>query len=234
MKVVLDHTRPEADNITTFFFRPESQLNYTAGQYIQLSLPHPHPDSRGSKRWFTLSSSPTDELLSITTKFASKNSSSFKRTLRTLQPGAELNMSDPMGDFVLPKLIQTPLVFVACGIGVTPFHSIFSWLANVKEPRSIRFLYGVDNEDEIIFQDTFAAADIHSTIVVSHPSAAWGGERGHLNAGLILGLETPDADSLFYLSGPEKVVINLKKQLLAAGINSQKIVTDEFLNYQDI
>jgi ferredoxin-NADP reductase len=233
MKAVLDHTRDEAANITTFFFRPEKPVHYTAGQYTELTLPHPHPDNRGTKRWFTLSSAPEQEFVTITTKFASK-SSSFKKALRSLKPGTEVHMAEPMGDFVLPKLIQTPLVFVAGGIGLTPFHSICEWLAATGEVRPIKFLYGVRTEDEIIFQDTFHRAGVEPTIVVSEPSAAWGGERGRLSADLILGLEKPSEDTLIYVSGPEPMVEALEKDLRQAGVRKDRLVGDFFPNYAAI
>src|SRR5579862_735458 len=117
MKVRLDHTNQEAANITTFWFKPLQQLTYTAGQYIELTLPHDRPDDRGIKRWFTLSSAPGGDLVSITTKFAGEKSSTFKRSLFGLSPGAELHMSEASGDFVLPKDSSIPLVLVAGGIG---------------------------------------------------------------------------------------------------------------------
>jgi ferredoxin-NADP reductase len=234
MKAVFDHTRDEADNIRTFFFKTEKPAYYTAGQYTELTLPHGHPDDRGIKRWFTLSSPPAGEFLTITTKFANKDGSSFKKALRHLKPGTEVHMAEPMGDFVLPKLIQTPLVFVAGGIGLTPFHSMFEWLASTNESRPIKFLYGVCSEDEIIFQETFDKAGIEPTIVVSEPSPPWGGERGRLTAELILGLEKPSDDTLVYLSGPEPMVQALAKDLHQAGLGKRQIVSDEFPNYSAI
>ncbi|HUY85323.1 MAG TPA: FAD-dependent oxidoreductase [Candidatus Dormibacteraeota bacterium] len=234
MQVTLDHTKDEAANIRTFYFRPEKPVHYTAGQFIELTVKHPRPDKRGAKRWFTLSSSPTDELLSITTKFAGDKSSSFKKTLFGLKSGATLNMSDPMGDFVLPKLIQTPLVFVAGGIGVTPFHSILTWLTATKEQRPIKLLYAVRNEDEIVFQDTFTRAGIQPTIIVSDPSPAWGGERGRLSDELILDLTKPTDDTLVYVSGPEPMVEALEKDLKKAGLRKDQFVGDFFPNYDAI
>jgi ferredoxin-NADP reductase len=233
MRVTFDHSRPEAANITTFYFKPEKAVEYTAGQFIVLTLPHLNPDDRGTTHWFTLSSSPTEELLSITTKFAAK-SSSFKKALRKLKPGNELHMSDPMGDFVLPKLIQTPLIFVAAGIGITPFHSILEWLVATNESRPIRLLYAVNTEDEIIFQETFDKAGQHATIIVNDPSPAWGGERGQLSAELILGLEKPSDDTLIYVSGPEPLVERLEKDLKKAGVQKHQLVLDFFPNYTNV
>lgn len=224
----------EAANIHTFFFKPQKPLDYTAGQYIELTLPHPKPDDRGDRRWFSLSSSPSDELLTITTKIDPKTSSSFKKALLKLRPGQELVMIGPMGDFVLPKLIQTPLVFVAGGVGITPFHSMLSWLAATHEQRPIKFIYGVRVEDEIIFQETFDRANQHVTLVVEKPSSSWGGERGRLNADLIIGLTQPNGDSLIYVSGPEPFVQALAKDLERSGIDKNQIIRDEFPNYPAI
>ncbi|HSX45867.1 MAG TPA: FAD-dependent oxidoreductase [Candidatus Saccharimonadia bacterium] len=235
MKAVFDHSTPEADNIRTFFFKPERPVQYTAGQYTQLHLPHKNPDDRGAKRWFTLSSPPGQDFVTITTKYAGDDkSSSFKKTLFKLEPGTELDLADPMGDFVLPKLIQTPLVFVAGGIGITPFHSMLEWLSVTKEERPIRLLYGVRVEDEIVFQNTFDKSGVQPTIVVSEPSAAWGGERGMLSSELILGLEKPSDDTLVYVSGPEPMVQKLARDLQKAGLQKRQIVSDEFPNYDAI
>lgn len=233
MKLVFDHVKDESSHIHTFFFKTETPLSYTAGQYIELTLPHNKPDDRGIKRWFTLSSSPGEELVSITTRIIPE-SSTFKKALINLTPGDSLSFTGPMGDFVLPKLIQTPLVFVAGGIGITPFHSILAWLAYAMEERPIQLIYGVRTEEEIIFQDTFAAANQHATIVVEKPSSAWGGERGKLSAELILGLSKVTDDTLIYISGPENMVEALQHDLKKAGINNNQLVGDFFPNYNSI
>lgn len=235
MRVTFDHSEAEANNIRTFYFKPERSVRYTAGQYTELQIPHPHPDKRGDKRWFTISSSPENEFLTITTKYAGDDkTSSFKRKLFSLKPGTVLEAADPMGDFVLPKLIQTPLVFVAGGIGVTPFHSMLQWLSDTTEERPIKFLYGVRSEDEIVFQDTFRDAGVEPTVVVSEPSDSWGGEHGRINAELVLDLEKPSEDTLVYVSGPEPMVQSLAKDLHQAGLAKNQIVTDEFPNYDAI
>lgn len=233
MKAIFQKRERLTDSIHTFWFEPERRMQYTAGQYTELTLKHAHPDDRGVKRWFTLSSSPTDELVSITTRYAGDEASStFKKALFALQPGAGVELAEAMGDFVLPKLMQTPLVFVAGGIGLTPFHSMFEWMASTGEKRDIRFLYAVNTEDDIVFQDTFDKAGVHATIVVSNPSESWGGLRGRLDAEMILGLEKPTDDTLIYMSGPEQMVEALEKDLQAKGIDKRQLVGDFFPGYQ--
>ena len=234
MHATFAHSEILTDTITSFSFKPDQPFSYTAGQFIELTLLGHQEHGQAAKRWFTLSSSPHEELLTITTRVGVAAHTAFKRALENLEPGDKVDVSEPLGDFVLPKLLQTPLVFIAGGIGITPFHSILEWLASTDEQRNIRLLYGVRTEDDIIFQDTFDAANQHATIVVEEPSAAWGGERGNLNAEMIIGLEQVGSDALYYVSGPEPFVQALQEDLQAHGISSQNIVVDEFQGYADV
>jgi ferredoxin-NADP reductase len=232
MKAIFHDHIVEAENIWTFRFKPERPVDYVAGQFTELTIPHENPDSRSVKRWFTISGAPFDGCITITTKL-SEPSSSFKSALSSLRQGAEVSFIEPMGDFVLPKDNAIPLVFVAGGIGITPFHSILTWLAENDEYRNIKLIYAVNNEDEIIFQDTFQKADIHPTIIVSNPSDEWGGERGKITADHILKLTEPSKDTLFYLSGPESMVETLQKDLITLDVPKTNIATDFFHNYPD-
>lgn len=231
MQITFHHVRQDAGQIYSYFFKPERPVAYTAGQFIELTLPHDEPDGRGIRRWFTLSSSPTQELVSITTRVISEKGSSFKQALSSLKPGDAVTISDPMGDFVLPKQVATPLIFVAAGIGITPFLSMLQWLRDTKESRPIKLIQSLSTEDDIAFQDIFDDAKQHATIVVSQPTSAWGGERGHINAEMILGIESPSEDSLVYVSGPEAMVEKLTEELQAAGLRQSQIVGDYFPGY---
>ena len=173
----------------------------------------------------------THDALPPGTRLAARDGSSYKQALQALKPGDKVSASAPMGDFVLPKLLQTPLVFVAGGIGITPFLSMFKWLASTGEDRPIKFIHAVRTEDDLAFQAVFEAAGQHVTTVVSEPTAAWGGERGHVSAEMIIGLEAPTADSLVYVSGPEKLVEDLLSQLKTAGLRKDQLVGDYFPGY---
>ena len=66
-----------------------AKLDFKAGQYMEWNLPHFPTDSRNTRRYFTVSSAPNDEL-SFTTKFPSSNESSFKKALRNLKIGDKI------------------------------------------------------------------------------------------------------------------------------------------------
>ncbi|MEK7152804.1 MAG: FAD-dependent oxidoreductase, partial [Patescibacteria group bacterium] len=205
MNVIFDHAEDIATNIKTFWFKPEQPVRYQAGQFTELYLPHPNADERGETHNFTLSSSPTEPLLGITTKFATDRSSTFKQTLRALQPGAVVHLADPMGDVVLPKDKTTPLLFVAGGIGITPFRSMLTYLTDMNEQRTIRVLYGVNRPEELAFTTLFQGYGLEFTPSIKEASSQWHGETGPLSPSRILkAVEAPN--TLIYLSGPKPMI----------------------------
>jgi ferredoxin-NADP reductase len=233
MNVTLDHTEDVAENIKTFWFKPEKPVRYTAGQFTEIYLPHDNADNRGTRRWFTLSSSPTDPLLSITTKFAGDTSSTFKKTLFSLQLGTPLKLAEPMGDFVLPKDPNTPLVFVAGGIGVTPMHSMVKYLLDTKERRNIQVIYAVTHLTELAFEPLFKEYGVAFAVIVKEPPADYTGESGSLDGTRILKLAPDDGSTtMYYLSGPEPMVEAFTKDMKHLGVNKHRIVTDYFPGYQ--
>jgi ferredoxin-NADP reductase len=232
MNVTFDHSEDTAHNIKTFWFKPEKPVRYTAGQFTEIYLPHDNPDNRGTRRWFTISSSPTDEMVSITTKFASQHGSTFKQALQALKPGAQLKLADPMGDFVLPKDASIPLVFVAGGMGVTPMHSMIKYLHDTGEKRNIHLIYAVTESDEMAFVPLFKEYGLKFTPVVKVPEAGYQGETGSLSTDRILELMGgDDGKSMIYLSGPEPMVEAFVKGFEQKGVKKNRLVTDYFPGY---
>ncbi|HUD10841.1 MAG TPA: FAD-dependent oxidoreductase [Candidatus Saccharimonadia bacterium] len=121
--MILQHIarRHVTDNVWSYDFEPETRLKWIAGQFIRVGLPHPNPDAGGTKRFFTISSAPHEQVITITTRLTG---SSFKRALDNLKPHDNIQLLDtPAGDFTWPQT-TLGIVFVAQGIGITPFYSM--------------------------------------------------------------------------------------------------------------
>jgi glycine betaine catabolism B len=245
MYATLQRIEPIARNIMSFWFKPETSIDYVAGQFTELYLPHSNSDERGQKHWFTISSAPParagsdEQLFSITTKFAEGRSSTYKQTLRRLQPGARLQFAEPMGDFVLPKDSRIPLLFVAASIGITPVYSMLRFLSNTHGRRMVRLLYNVRQPADLAFGDFFEQQrDRHNLIftpVVSRPSPGWQGETGRIDAARILtAFKTMPDNTLIYLSGPEIMIERLTADLQTSSIPGRQLVTDFFHGYQAV
>ncbi|HSX44809.1 MAG TPA: FAD-dependent oxidoreductase [Candidatus Saccharimonadales bacterium] len=229
MKVIFDRLEPLTSSINTFWFKPNKPVDYQAGQFTEIKLPHNHVDDRGDKRWFTISASPTDHLISITTKF-SEPSSSFKQQLIKLLPGTPLHLADPMGDFVLPKDKSIPLVFVAGGMGITPMHSMVKFLTDQKLKRKIQLIYATQTPTDQLWLNLFEAYCSKVTLL----SRQEDGDKANLTADQILQLTKPTDSSRIYLSGPEPMIENLVEQFDKLKIDSNRLVTDYFPGYLPI
>ncbi|HJQ08554.1 MAG TPA: FAD-dependent oxidoreductase [Candidatus Saccharimonadales bacterium] len=234
LDVTFDHAEPVTRSSTTYWFKPLQPSRYIAGQFIELHLPHANADSRGTNRWFTLSSSPTEPLLGVTTKTDRQKGSSFKRALAALRPGARLTFAEPMGDFVLPKDTSIPLVFVAAGIGITPVRSMIRWLHDTRQKRAIQLLYAETTPEELAFLPLFGGYDMQLTPLIKKPTKSYQGETGSLTQERILPFAQADERSLIYISGPELLVETLVHALAEKGIDKQRLVADYYLGYTNL
>ncbi|MCA9342688.1 FAD-dependent oxidoreductase [Candidatus Saccharibacteria bacterium] len=230
MKITLEYIENLSSDTKTFWFKKPPNFSYIAGQFIELYLPH-KADDRGQKRWFTLSSAPSNDLISITTKVINKPSS-FKNTLNKLQPGDEIEMSDTMGDFVLPRNKDIPLVFVAGGIGITPFHSMLSELASKKQKRNITLIYAANDKESLVFENELAK-NCKLLPLLSDPPKDWTGLSGKLSADRIINLVDIKNSTRVYLSGPEKMVEAITRDLKTK-VNPENVITDYFPGYNSL
>ncbi len=223
MQVTLTHSIHQSTNIHSFFFASERSPDYIAGQFIELSFPPGTISSGGDKRWFTLCSSPTESELMITTRIP-ENPSEFKRSLMLLETGAALNMSDAMGDFVLPIDETIPLLFVAGGIGITPYRSMLKSLSDKKEKRTVTLLYAAGDADEVLFETDITSAGCKLLPIINTT----------LNTETILNTLRKISGARVYLSGPEPMIEKLYKDLMAAGLEGSSLMTDYFPGYIDL
>lgn len=235
MRITFIRREPLVPHVWTFIFQPEKPLDYIAGQYAELYLPHKNTDSRGDWRWFTIAAAPGDERIRITTKIEPSDGSSFKRALMELPTGAELTLSEPIGDFVLPKDPRLPLVFVAGGVGITPVYSMVKWLHQNGEQRSIQIIYVARRAEDLAYRDLFQVYDLEFMPLLTVPRGEWRGESGTLSGERVLQLiHGDDGQKLFYFSGPQAMVETLIADLRHRGVDSNRIVMDYFPGYVDL
>lgn len=230
MKAYFDHSTDESASIKTFWFRTERPLDYVAGQYTELTVPHSATDNRGQKRWFTLSSPPGHEFVSITTR-RSRPGSTFKDALFALKPGTQVWVTEPMGDFVLPLDTQIPLVFIASGIGITPVRSIVASLSENHERRTITIIHTVkDRREAMPLPDSVAFCDYRLHIWKS-ASKTGTKQLRIIDAEHILTTVLAINKTLFYISGPDYMVEAVRNDLLAHNIPRMQLITDPFTGY---
>ena len=223
-----------APSIYEFSFQPNEKFYYSPGQYLEWTLAHKKSDTRGVRRYFTIASSPTENEMKLTIK-AMENGSSFKKHLLAMKKGDLMYAASLGGEFTLPKDNHQKLVFIAGGIGLTPFRSMIKYLIDKKQKMDIVFFYVCSNESEFVYKDLFAEAEkcigIKIIYVVTNTKNAqhnWKGKTGYIDKEMLTS-EVPDyMERMFYISGPDAMVQSYKRLLREVNIKGGRIITDYF------
>lgn len=223
-----------AADIYHFVFQPDKKLAFLPGQYLEWTLGHQNPDSRGNRRYFTIASSPKADDIGIGIKFYDK-SSSFKKSLLSMNIGDEIVAGQLAGEFTLPKDPHKKLVFIAGGIGITPFRSIIKYLLDTNQKRQIVLFYSNKTAAEIVYTDLFnqGVEQLGMKIVYTLTDSTqvppnWPSRVGYLNEQMIKEEVGDYKERLFYLSGPHSMVTAFEKVLKDMGLKSNQIKIDFF------
>lgn len=228
----LDRVEEMAKDVYDFVFAPDRRFPFVPGQYMEWTLPHAYPDNRGNRRYFTLASAPTEDRLRLGVKFYPE-ASSFKRALSGMKSGDMLSVSHLAGGFTLPRDRRRKLVFIAGGIGITPFRSMIHYLLDNKERRDVVVLYSNKTVDDIAYREVLDRAAQELGIrtvyaVTGEKSQDPGVYSGQIDARLIA-QQIPDyRDRTFYISGPHAMVEAYEKTLRGMGVSRFKIKSDFF------
>lgn len=221
--------------VKDFVFTKDRQFAYLPGQYMEWTLPHDQPDNRGSRRYFTLASSPTEDTLRLGVKFYTE-SSSFKQAMWKMGRRTPIAAGQLGGDFTLPDDASRKLVFIAGGIGITPFRSMLKYMVDRDEMRVVTLLYSESDPANLAYRDVLEEAQAEGAKIVYCLERSRGGLPGRVKNGRItaklIAEEVPDyAERLFYISGPHPMVQAMRDNLHSLGVPDRNIKTDFFPGY---
>lgn len=231
VRLRLEGRRDLTPTVRELTFRATRPFAFSPGQYLELDVPHRRPDSRGTRREFSIASAPEDLPL-VRIAFKDGSQSSYKRALAAVEPGATLAVTGVWGDFVLPPRPTAPVLLVAAGIGVTPFVSQLRHLAATGQARDVVLVYVVSEASELAFRDDIVASGI-PVVVFSRDAprdlpAGWvwaGPDR--VDAERLLRAVPDIAQRAAYVSGPPRLISALAPALATA----RSLTTDAFAGY---
>lgn len=221
-RYILKLTKKElvADNTYQLSFSSNQPINFNPGQYLEWSLPHDNADVRGIRRYFTISSSPTEKEVQLTYKLFSQ-SSSFKSALTNFKTGDKILASNIAGDFT-PQESTDNLVFIAGGIGITPFRSIIKYYIDKNLTKNIHLLYASTNERDFVFKDLFQQSGKQIGLQTKYFISS---KDQKITTETIKEIKNFQ-NYTYYISGPDAMVKHYKSLLGTLGIKNIK--TDYF------
>jgi ferredoxin-NADP reductase len=226
-----------AEDTMAFYFSKPDGYTYRAGQSARLTvIDPPENDRKGNSRTFNLASAPHDSELMIATRL---RGSLFKRTLQQAPVGTICRIGDPGGALVLHKDSSRPAVFLAGGIGITPFLSILRHAAHAALPHRIYLFYSNRRPSLAAFLPELQAlqrsntnCQLIATITTADGSTqSWPGERGRIGREL-LERRLPDLMApIYYLAGPPVMTTAMLDVLQDNGVRDDAIKSAEFYGY---
>lgn len=208
-----------SNGIFELSFSPNRKIKFEAGQYLEVMLDHKQSDSRGTRRYFTIASSPNESEIKFGIRIR-KDGSTFKDTLQNLQVGQYIYAEQVRGDFVLDKKPRN-YIFIAGGIGVTPYISILRTTIFNRGKLNAALIYLNENPADFVYQDVLDESNSLGVTTYKLNRSGFTQEK-------FKEISAKYPDALVYISGPSMMVQSCKEFLIKAGVKPLNIRTDYF------
>jgi ferredoxin-NADP reductase len=211
------------------------EVDFKPGQYFWVTLlDPPYDDEKGPRRHITVVTSPNERgVLGLCTRL---RDSAFKRSLAELPIGAEVEVEEPKGSFLLPEETNQRYVFVAGGIGITVFRCMLRYIAEEQLPHRVTLLYSNRDRDSAAFLDELVELEHDNPnlelVLTMTDDPAWDGESRRIDARLLRDYLGSELQSLTYLiAGPPAMVEGVVGTLQAAGVPEAQLRPERFSGY---
>lgn len=237
MESSLTYKKEIAEGTMLFAFKKPEGFTHTAGQSVDITLINPpETDAEGNTRAYSIACDPSSPDIIIATRM---RDTAFKRTLRDMEVGTHVEIKGPFGSFVLHEKHSRPAVFIAGGIGITPFNAMIHDAAARALPHRLVLLYTNRRPEDAAFLDELSelsAKTPNFTFVptmteMEKSSRPWSGATGHIDAALIGAHVDQSEEPIFYLAGPAGMVKAMRQVLQEMGVSTDDIRTEEFSGY---
>jgi predicted ferric reductase len=202
-------------------------FSFRAGQFAWI-LPSRNPFTP-TYHPFSISSSAHASRL----EFTIKRVGGFTGSMRQLRVGDRVYVDGPHGSFTLESHPGMGYVFMAAGVGVTPFLSMLSTLADRGDQRPCWLFLGNRYEDQVTGVRQLARLqgrlNLRVVHVISRPSEQWNGDRGRIDAALLdrhLPLERRSLQ--YFVCAGADMVASVEETLHGLGIPGDSVHSEKF------
>lgn len=226
-----------AEGTTAFHFEKPAAFTFKAGQSVNLELIDPPAEANSARRTFSLVSAPFENELVVATRM--RDGSAYKRALKTLPLDSRVKLKGPLGVMTLHEDRARPAVFIAGGIGITPFISMLRQAALDRLEHRLLLLYSNRRPEDAAFLAELQELErrnprfsLHATMTDMDKSARlWHGERGMIDEEKVKRLVGDAVAPVYYLAGPPVMVDAMIGVLRRAGVPDEDVNSEEFYGY---
>ncbi len=226
-----------AEGTQAFHFAKPAGFELVAGQFCDFTLiDPPETDAEGNTRAFSLACAPGDAELRIATRM---RDTAFKRVLGKMAAGGEVEIDGPMGSFTLHRNANKPAVFLAGGIGITPFIGIIRDATQKKLPHQLVLFYSNRRPEDSAFMAELQQLTkenpsfklVATMAEMEKSQRQWEGERGFIDHEMLKRHLADLNGPIYYIAGPPGMVTAMNKMLMQAAVDPDDVRTEEFGGY---
>lgn len=226
-----------AKGTVAFHVKKPDRFEFLAGQAVYVTLPNSvESDAGGRVRIFSIASPPQDPELAIATRL---RDTSFKRGLMGLPLRTAVEIEGPYGDLSLHKDSARPAVFLAGGIGITPFRSMILDAMKRGLPHRLFLFYSNRSPEESAFLGELIEVatrnprfKLIATITETGGARTdWPIERGRITREMIVTHVGDVVTPVYYVAGPPAMVSAMETLLRSAGVKSEDVHAEVFTGY---
>ncbi|MFT3737809.1 MAG: FAD-binding oxidoreductase [Breznakibacter sp.] len=209
--------------------------SFYPGQYLTLEIPI--NDKQTIKRAYSIANwetTPISYQLGIKQEELGKGSTWLHKHLR---PGSTIKVHKPRGSFHLPHSVSGTLVFVAAGIGITPFRAMLQALIQRDSAdqtyTQVLLFYSCRHPDQLCYHAEFKEMQAKHPFFVYVPVVTgnadiWTGTRGRIGVEAIQ-KHVPDLRmATYYLCTGAAMMDNLRHNLTDHGVEPSQIITENY------
>ncbi|MCF7792488.1 MAG: 2Fe-2S iron-sulfur cluster binding domain-containing protein [Candidatus Cloacimonetes bacterium] len=210
-----------------------NEINFKAGQYMQLISPRYGKVKQSVSRAYSISSSPDnkDFIQLIIRKVPEGICTTWVHEF--LKEGDKVNVTGPFGDFYI-RDTNADMIFVAGGSGKAPIKSMLEYLAKRENPRRMGYFFGARQRKELYYTELFKELeeklpDFKYYPILSQPTEAcdWDGRCGYVMPFFDEFIKEPK-NTEAYLCGSPGMIQAVTNDLKKRGIPEDKIYYDSF------
>lgn len=203
----------------------DKPLRYQAGQFVYLTPLDPAlAEGMGEEHPYTLSSSPLEN----EPRIAIKALGNASRALQNITVGSRLTLEGPYGDFFpAPEQPLEPELWIAGGIGITPFLARLRHYARLQVPLDAQLVYCVQDESRLLYGEELKS--LCEQIPGCRLHVHYYYRQGPLTGDFLTGCCPDIARRTAYICGPTPLIELSESLLKQAGVGPARIVTEEFV-----
>ena len=220
-----------SDTVKRFVIRkPEGGMPFRAGQFVMLDLPIA---SRVTNRSYSIASPPSDPETFELVISENPEGLGTRYLFHEVGVGTVLNVSKPLGKFILPDEIDRDICFICTGTGVAPFRSqLLDLLQRGVPHRNLYLVFGTRWEKDLLYRAEFEKLEqrhpgFHYLPVLSRTNAGWAGRKGYVHEAYeeIFSDRRP---AWFYLCGWAAMLNESRLRLSAMGYDKLDIRFEKY------